>query len=106
MISSGNLIFISRAHTPLFRHTVRFTFTSPSTLIALLPQATIPITTIPQLVQLLGDEIERGLLEEICEIGIEVCQSLSGTWFVDEMMCRAVGRWEGCVLYVTLLRPF
>ncbi|OCB84517.1 hypothetical protein A7U60_g8503 [Sanghuangporus baumii] len=80
------------------RHTIRFTFTSPSTLVAILPQATIPIASIPQLVQLLGDEIERSLLEEICEIGIEVCQSLSGTWFVDEMMSRAVGRWEGCVL--------
>ncbi|KAL5488212.1 hypothetical protein ACEPAI_6320 [Sanghuangporus weigelae] len=80
------------------RHTIRFTFTSPSTLVAILPQATIPIASIPQLVQLLGDEIERSLLEEICEIGIEACQSLSGTWFVDEMMSRAVGRWEGCVL--------
>ncbi|EJD00991.1 uncharacterized protein FOMMEDRAFT_125556 [Fomitiporia mediterranea MF3/22] len=80
------------------RHTSRFTFASPSMLTALLPQATITISSIPQLVQLLADEIERSLLEQICEIGVEVCQSLSGTWFVDEMMCRAVGRWEGCVL--------
>ncbi|KAI5124903.1 hypothetical protein M0805_007331 [Coniferiporia weirii] len=80
------------------RHTIRFTFASPSSLTAHLPQATIAIASIPQLAQLLADETERGLLARICELGIEVCHALNGTWFVDEIMCRAVGRWEGCAL--------
>ncbi|THH08655.1 hypothetical protein EW145_g2561 [Phellinidium pouzarii] len=77
---------------------IRFTFASPSSLTAHLPHATIAVVSIPQLTQLLADETERNLLGRICEFGVEACQSLSGTWFVDEMMCRAVGRWEGCVL--------
>jgi len=80
------------------RHSIRLTFLSPSTLVAHLPQATISIVSIPQLRQLLVDEIERSLLGRICEIGTDVCETISGTWFIDEMMCRSVGRWEGCVL--------
>lgn len=63
-----------------------------------LPQATIQVVSMPHLSQLLVDEIERSMLGRICEIGVEVCQSISGTWFVDDMMSRAVGRWEGSVL--------
>ncbi|TDL29591.1 hypothetical protein BD410DRAFT_848954 [Rickenella mellea] len=83
------------------RQAIRFTFVAPSTLVANLPQATIPVASIPQLSQLLVDEIERGLLGRICEIGTELCEVFNGVWFVDEMMCRAVGRWEGCILSVT-----
>jgi len=56
------------------------------------------ISSIPHLCQLLIDEIERSLLGRICDIGKDVCENIAGTWFVDEMMCRSVGRWEGCVL--------
>lgn len=80
------------------RHSIRFTFAAPSNLMVHLPQATIQVVSMPHLCQLLVDEIERSMLGRICEIGIEICQSISGSWFVDDMMCRAVGRWEGCVL--------
>ncbi|GLB33862.1 putative subunit 17 of Mediator complex [Lyophyllum shimeji] len=59
------------------RHTIRLTFLSPSSLTAHLAQATLTISSIPQLCQLLIDEVERRLLHGIC---------------------RCVGRWEGCVL--------
>ncbi|KAF8195839.1 subunit 17 of mediator complex-domain-containing protein [Mycena galopus ATCC 62051] len=64
------------------RHTVRLTFRAPSSLTAHLSQATLAISSIAQLRQLLGDEVERCLLQRVCEVGRELC----------------VGRWEGCVL--------
>lgn len=82
----------------LNRHTIRLTFLSPSSLTAHLPQATIAILTIPQLCQLLTDEVEHCLLQRICEVGHQLCENVGGTWFVD--LSRCVGRWEGCVLYV------
>jgi len=80
------------------RHSIRFSFFSPSSLVAHLPQATITIVSVPQLRQLLVDEFEGRLLGRICSTGTELCENINGTWFVDEMMCRSVGRWEGCVL--------
>jgi mediator of RNA polymerase II transcription subunit 17 len=78
------------------RHTIRLTFLSPSSLTAHLSQATLTISSIPQLCQLLTDEIERCLLQRICELGREICEDVGGTWFIDLSQC--VGRWEGCVL--------
>lgn len=80
------------------RHNVRLTFLSPSSLTAHLPQATLPLSSIPQLVQLLSDEMEQCLLNRICEVGSDVCDRVNGTWFVDMLSARSVGRWEGCVL--------
>ncbi|KLO08277.1 hypothetical protein SCHPADRAFT_944596 [Schizopora paradoxa] len=80
------------------KHSIRFSFSSPSSLVAHLPQATITIISVPQLRQLLVDEFERRLLGRICSIGTDLCENINGTWFVDEMMCRSVGRWEGCAL--------
>ncbi|KAI0832410.1 subunit 17 of mediator complex-domain-containing protein [Trametes gibbosa] len=80
------------------RHTLRFTMASPSTLTAHLPQATLSIASISQLTQLLVDEMSSCLLYRICDIGTECCESVSGTWFVDLISGRSVGRWEGCVL--------
>jgi len=62
------------------------------------PQATLTLSSIPQLVQLLSDEVESCLLNRICEIGREMCDRVNGTWFVDMVSSRSVGRWEGCVL--------
>jgi len=80
------------------RYTLRLSFTSPSSLIAHLAQATLTLSSIPQLCQLLSDEIERCLLGKICEIGSRVCGHVGGTWFVDLVTSRSVGRWEGCVM--------
>lgn len=55
---------------------MRFTFSSPSTLMAHLPQATLPIATIFQLSQLLVDEVMTCLLQRICDIGKEVTSTL------------------------------
>ena len=77
---------------------MRFTFSSPSTLIAHLPQATLPIATIFQLSQLLVDEVVACLLERICEIGKEVTGDIQSSWFVDHLQGRSVGRWEGQVM--------
>ncbi|KAJ6515843.1 subunit 17 of mediator complex-domain-containing protein [Mycena sanguinolenta] len=78
------------------RHTVRLTFRAPSSLTAHLSQATLAISSIAQLRQLLGDEVERCLLQRICEVGRELCEHVGGIWFID--LSRCVGRWEGCVL--------
>lgn len=80
------------------RQTLRLTFLSPSSLTAHLPQATLPIASIPQLVQLLSDEVERCLLNRLCEVGSQVCERAGATWFVDFVSGKAVGRWEGTIL--------
>ncbi|KDR83691.1 hypothetical protein GALMADRAFT_55752 [Galerina marginata CBS 339.88] len=77
-------------------HTLWFTFVSPSTLTAHLSQATLTISSLPQLSQLLMDEIERFLLQRISGIGRGLCQSLGGIWFID--LNRCVAKWEGSVL--------
>ncbi|KAK0206681.1 subunit 17 of mediator complex-domain-containing protein [Desarmillaria ectypa] len=78
------------------RHTVRFSFLAPSTLNAHLAQATLTISSIPQLNQLLTDDVGRFLLQRICELGREISGDVSGIWFLD--LNRCVGRWEGCTL--------
>jgi mediator of RNA polymerase II transcription subunit 17 len=80
------------------RQSLRFTFVSPSTLTAHLAQATLAISSIPQLSQLLVDEIERFILTRICEIGTDACELVNGTWFLDLITSRSVGRWDGYVL--------
>ncbi|KAH9844297.1 subunit 17 of mediator complex-domain-containing protein [Rhodofomes roseus] len=80
------------------RQTLRFTFVSPSLLIAHLPQATLGIVSMAQLSQLLADEVGMFLLKRICDIGTERCSGVSGAWFVDTLTSRSVGKWEGCVL--------
>ncbi|KAJ4478166.1 subunit 17 of mediator complex-domain-containing protein [Lentinula aciculospora] len=78
------------------RHNLRLTLVSPSALTAHLSQATISISSMPQLCELLSDEVERFFLERICEVGRRICNDMGGIWFVD--LNRCVGRWEGCVL--------
>jgi len=80
------------------RRSLRFTFSSPSSLVAHISQATLPVSSIPQLIQLLRDETEQCLLQRICEIGTEMSERLSGTWLVDTPMNRAVGKWDGHTL--------
>jgi mediator of RNA polymerase II transcription subunit 17, fungi type len=77
---------------------LRFTFHAPSTLIAHLSQATLPIESVPQLVQLLRDETELCLLDRLCAVGKELTTGLNGTWFVDALTNKAVGKWDGCLL--------
>ncbi|KAF9485307.1 hypothetical protein BDN70DRAFT_871333 [Pholiota conissans] len=77
-------------------NTLWFTFLSPSTLTAHLTQATLTISSLPQLAQLLMDEIERCLLQRICGLGRELCDVVGGVWFID--LNRCVARWDGCVL--------
>jgi mediator of RNA polymerase II transcription subunit 17 len=79
---------------------LRFVFHAPSTLTAHLPQATLAISSITQLKQLLRGETEHALLERICSVGGLLTADKSGTWFVDPLTMRAVGKWEGCLLYV------
>lgn len=71
---------------------------APSNLVVVLPQATLTITSVPQLYQLLCDEVERYLLETICRVGRSTSSVVEGTWFVDKMSNRAVGRWDTTVL--------
>ena len=85
------------------RHTLRLTFTSPSSLVAHLSQATLTISSLPQLSQLLMDEIERCLLQRFCELGRELCKTVGAIWFIDSNRC--IARWEGCVLLVHALKP-
>jgi mediator of RNA polymerase II transcription subunit 17 len=82
----------------LHSRTLRFTFSSPSSLVAHLSQATLPVSSIPQLFRLLRDETEQCLLQRICEMGAEMTDRLSGTWLVDMPMNRVVGKWEGQTL--------
>ncbi|GAW07123.1 rna polymerase ii mediator complex component srb4 [Lentinula edodes] len=78
------------------RHNLRLTLVSPSALTAHLSQATISISSMPQLCELLSDEVERFFLERICDVGRRICNDMGAVWFVD--LNRCVGRWEGCVL--------
>ncbi|KAJ3722876.1 subunit 17 of mediator complex-domain-containing protein [Lentinula raphanica] len=78
------------------RHNLRLTLVSPSALTAHLAQATVSISSMPQLCELLSDEVERFFLERISEVGRRICNDMGGIWFVD--LNRCVGRWEGCVL--------
>ncbi|GJE87473.1 hypothetical protein PsYK624_035560 [Phanerochaete sordida] len=80
------------------RHTLRFTYVSPSSLTAHLPQATLVVASITHLTQLLFDEVSRCLLARISDVGSEMCEAVHGTWFVDLLAGRTVGRWEGHVL--------
>ncbi|KAH0840134.1 subunit 17 of mediator complex-domain-containing protein [Lanmaoa asiatica] len=80
------------------RQTLRLTFLSPSSLIAHLPQATLPITSVPQLSQLLSDEVEKCLLTKLCESGSQYSEHFGGTWFVDMVSSKTIGRWEGCIV--------
>ncbi|KAF8205025.1 subunit 17 of mediator complex-domain-containing protein [Pholiota molesta] len=77
-------------------NTLWFTFVSPSTLTAHLAQATLTVSSLPQLSQLLMDEVERCLLQRICGLGRELCDIVGGIWFID--LNRCVARWDGCVL--------
>ncbi|KAK2466253.1 hypothetical protein APHAL10511_001895 [Amanita phalloides] len=78
------------------RYGIRLSFEAPSSLTAHLSQATITITSIPQLCQLLSDEVGTCLLQGICDIGRSCSERVGGTWFVD--LDRCIGRWDGCVL--------
>ncbi|KXN89633.1 Mediator of RNA polymerase II transcription subunit 17 [Leucoagaricus sp. SymC.cos] len=78
------------------RHTIRFTFISPSTLVAHLSQSTLAVSSVPQLCQLLMDEVEQCLLNRIRDLGKSLSENVEGTWFIDLDHC--VGRWEGCIL--------
>ena len=88
----------TRLADTLHSRTLRFTFSSPSSLVAHLSQATLPVSSIPQLAQLLRDETEQCLLQRICEMGAEMTEPLSGTWLVDMPMNRIIGKWEGQTL--------
>ncbi|KAF8621575.1 hypothetical protein AX15_007601 [Amanita polypyramis BW_CC] len=78
------------------RYGIRLSFEAPSSLTAHLSQATITITSVPQLCQLLTDEVENCLLGRICDIGKSCSEGVGGTWFID--LKRCVGRWDGCVM--------
>ncbi|KAF5363246.1 hypothetical protein D9756_000427 [Leucocoprinus leucothites] len=82
------------------RHTIRFNFVSPSTLVAHLSQSTLTVSSVPQLCQLLMDEVEQCILNRIRDLGKSLSQNMEGVWFIDLDHC--VGRWEGCVLWVFL----
>jgi mediator of RNA polymerase II transcription subunit 17 len=86
--------------TSATRQTLRLTFLSPSSLIAHLPQATLPITSVPQLSQLLSDEVEKCLLTKLCESGSQYSERFGGTWFFDMVSGKTIGRWEGCIVSV------
>ncbi|KAI0318687.1 subunit 17 of mediator complex-domain-containing protein [Amylostereum chailletii] len=77
---------------------LRFTFHAPSTLTVHLTQAALVISSISQLTQLLHDETENCLLQRICDTGNELTECVNGGWFVDVLMSRAVGKWEGRLL--------
>ncbi|KIY74142.1 hypothetical protein CYLTODRAFT_416401, partial [Cylindrobasidium torrendii FP15055 ss-10] len=78
------------------RHTIRFSFASPSTLTAHLSQVTLTIASIPQLDQLITDDVSRFLLTRICELGRSITEdTVGGLWFLD--LDRCIGKWEGCV---------
>ncbi|KAI0036764.1 subunit 17 of mediator complex-domain-containing protein [Vararia minispora EC-137] len=77
---------------------IRFVFHAPSTLIAHLPQATLQVSSVPQLTQLLRGEVEQCILGRICAVGGALTAEMNGTWFVDPLTMRAVGKWEGFLL--------
>ncbi|KAH7108296.1 subunit 17 of mediator complex-domain-containing protein [Auriculariales sp. MPI-PUGE-AT-0066] len=77
------------------RQTIRLTFQAPSILHAVTSQANVKISSIPQLAQILQDEVELVLLDRICDLGKEVCDAEKALWFVDRVAGRTMGRWNG-----------
>ena len=45
------------------------------------------------------DEIEKFLLNTICDSGSQASEGVNGTWFVDPVSGKTIGRWDGCILY-------
>ncbi|KAF8655243.1 hypothetical protein AX16_003147 [Volvariella volvacea WC 439] len=78
------------------RYTIRLSFALPASLTAHLSQGILSVSSIPQLHQLLADEVNRCLLHRIHELGNDYCSSLGGVWFVD--LNRCIGRWDGGVV--------
>ncbi|KAG2013602.1 hypothetical protein CC2G_010494 [Coprinopsis cinerea AmutBmut pab1-1] len=74
------------------KQTLRLTFVAPSNLNAHLAQATLQVYSLPQLSQLLKTEIERFILQQICQLGEKL---RGGTWFID--LNHLVARWEAFV---------
>jgi len=77
------------------RQTIRLTFQAPSVLHAQTSQANVKISSIPQLSQILQDEVELALLDRICELGKDTCGDSKALWFVDRVSGRTMGRWNG-----------
>ncbi|GJJ07541.1 hypothetical protein Clacol_001743 [Clathrus columnatus] len=63
-----------------------------------LPQATLTITSVPQLYEILRDEVQKGFLNDICKIGETASMAKDGSWFIDQLSNKVIGRWEGVVL--------
>ncbi|KZT36835.1 hypothetical protein SISSUDRAFT_1130093 [Sistotremastrum suecicum HHB10207 ss-3] len=72
------------------RHTVRLTMEAPCRLVAHLGRATLGLSSMSQLSQLLREEMEDYLLRKICEAGPE-----AGGWVVDRMTGSVVGNVGG-----------
>ncbi|OBZ70158.1 Mediator of RNA polymerase II transcription subunit 17 [Grifola frondosa] len=98
------------------RHTLRFTFISPSSLTAHLPQATLIIASIPQLTQLLIDEVGGRILSRICELGSDLCDSVDGTWLcskfpsivdgsIHNMLCSTMDHGDGTANFLEVYQP-
>ncbi len=64
-----------------------------------LAQATLTISSIPQLNQLLTDDVGRFLLQRICELGREISGDVSGIWFLDLNRCVGDGRAARCTSF-------
>jgi mediator of RNA polymerase II transcription subunit 17 len=77
------------------KQVIRLTFQSPSTLVAQTAQANVNVSSMPQLAQMLQDEVELVLLERLTEIGRQACGDAKALWFVDRVTSRAMGRWDG-----------
>lgn len=58
----------------------------------------LTITSVPQLYQILRDEVQKGLLDDIRKIGEKASMAKGGSWFVDQISNKVVGRWEGTVM--------
>ncbi|KDQ12733.1 hypothetical protein BOTBODRAFT_34193 [Botryobasidium botryosum FD-172 SS1] len=80
------------------RRTIRFTFSSPTTVALHLQGAILAVTDVPQLRRLLLAQVTECVLELLKHAGTD----RGGKWFIDNLEEKCVGIWEGGSLQTRL----
>ena len=78
------------------RQTLRFTLTAPSIIKAYLAQSTSDIHSMEQLDELLKHEVNRAVLQRICDIGRGRTPGQGPeAWAIDVVAATCFGSWNG-----------
>ncbi|KIM25596.1 hypothetical protein M408DRAFT_331134 [Serendipita vermifera MAFF 305830] len=85
------------------RHTLRFTLTAPSIVKAYLAQSTSDVHSMAQLDELLKHEVNRAVLQRICDLGREKTPGYGAeAWSIDVVAATCSGSWDGNTIHFKL----